>query len=144
MDSKDNYQDLCMHGPQMYQPNPRTGDLSCPLNYYPVKLHSGTVVHVTNHIGHQVCHRTWYTLFIYKKCRTVYGPQYSKAYFDSYWCAALTSAQIPNKSGYLFGGLYTAKISNPVTKTKGCPQFFIPLHIGEDIRVCVSDDYKRA
>lgn len=75
---------------------------------------------------------------------TVYDPRYSVASFDSYWCSAQTGAQIPNDSGYLFGGLYTSKVSNPVTKSSGCPRFFVPLHMGEDVRVCVSDDYERA
>ena len=30
-----------------------------------------------------------------------------------------------------------------MTNANGCPRFFIPLYVGKDIRVCVSDDYER-
>ena len=136
--------DLCTDGPQARQRNPLTGNFSCPTNYFPVKIYSGKIVHTTNRVPHQECHRTWHTLWIKKKCKTVYSPEYSIAYYDAHWCAAHLGIQIPGNSGYLFGGLYTSKISNPVTNTNGCPRFFIPLHMGRDIRVCVSDDYERA
>ena len=140
MDPKVNYKDLCTGGPQAFQANSLTGGVSCPTNYEAVKLHSGTIVQVTNNVPHQECH---HILFI-KKCKTVYSPEYSKAYYEAYWCAAHPGAQIPKNTGYLFGGLYTAKDSNPVTNTNGCPRFFIPLNLGEDIKVCVSDDYEQA
>ena len=143
MDPKVNYKDLCTGGPHALQKNPLTDDFSCPANYEAVKLQS-TIIQVANYVSHQECHHTWYTLGIGKKCKTVISPAYSRAYFDAYWCAARPGAQIPNKTGYLFGGLYTERNSNPVTNTNGCPRFFIPLNMGEDIRVCVSDDYERA
>ena len=144
MDPSNGYKDLCKDGPQAWQNNPLTGGLSCPTNYDPVKLQSGTIVQVTNHVAHQECHRSWHTWWLKKECKIVYSPEYSKANYDAYWCVAHSGVQIPKKSGYLFGGLYTSKVSNPVTNTNGCPRFFIPLNMGEDIRVCVSDDYERA
>ena len=144
MDPDNEYRNLCTGGPQALQLNPLTGELTCPTNYSAVKLHSGTIVQVTNHVPHRECHRTWYTLGIWKKCKTVYSPEYSKAHYEAYWCAARPGAQIPRNAGYLFGGLYTAKYSNPVTNTNGCPRFFFPLRMGEDVRVCVSTDYERA
>ena len=144
VDPDNKYTDLCIDGPQALQRNPLTGNFSCPTNYYPVRIYSGRIVHTTNRVPHQECHRTWHTLWIKNKCKTVYSPEYSIAFYDTYWCAASPDVQVPNNSGYLFGGLYTSKIRNPVTNTNGCPHFFIPLHMGEDIRVCVSDDYERA
>ena len=140
MDQHSKYRDLCIGGPKALQQNPLTGDLSCPSNYDAVKLHSGTIIQVTNHVPHKECHH----ILFWKRCKIVYRPEYSKAYYEAYWCAARPGAEIPSKTGYLFGGLYTAKNSNPVTNTNGCPRFFIPLNMGEDIRVCVSDDYERA
>ena len=144
VDPNNKYVDLCTDGPQARQHNPLTGDFSCPINYFPVKIYSGKLIHTTSHVPHKECHRNWHTLWIKKKCKTVYSPKYSIAYYDAYWCAAHPGIQIPDNSGYLFGGLYTSKINNPITNTNGCPQFFIPLHMGMDIRVCVSDDYERA
>ena len=54
MDPDNVYRNLCTGGPQALQRNPRTGDLTCPTNYEAVKLHSGTIVQVTNHVPHQV------------------------------------------------------------------------------------------
>ena len=51
--------------------------------------------------------------------------------------------QLHQNEGYLFGGYYTSKISNPVTNTMTCPRFFYSLHMGEDTKVCVSTDYER-
>ena len=142
LDSKENYEDICTVGPQASQHNPLTGDFSCPAGYMSIKINSGTITHVTKHVPHVECHRLWWTLDIVKKCTTVFNPVYSKAYYETYWCAAMED--VPDHSGYLFGGLYTSSMINPITNTKGCPAFFILLHMGEDIRVCVSDDYERA
>ena len=144
MDPNNRYKDVCIEGPQALQPNPLTGGSSCPTNYSAVKLHSGKIVHTTSHVGHLECHRSWRTLWTKNKCKTVYSPEYSIAYYDAYWCATHPGVKIHNNRGYLFGGLYTSKFSNPVTNTNGCPRFFIPLRMGEDIRVCVSNDHERA
>ena len=143
VDPKNAFQDLCTTGPQASQPNPLTGDFNCPTGYIPVLIHSGTISHTTKHVPHKVCHRVWYTLDIAVKCVTVFDPVQSVAYYEAYWCTAKPRTDIAENSGYLFGGLFTSSSVNPVTNTKGCPPYFIQLHMGEDIRVCVSDDYER-
>ena len=141
VDPNKNYKNLCTDGPQASQRNPLTGNFSCPTGYIPVMIHSGSISQITHHVPHEQCHRLWYTLFIKKKCVTVYDPEYSNANYEAYWCAG---TKISENSGYLFGGLFTSSSVNPVTNTKGCPPYFIQLHMGEDIRVCVSDDYERS
>ena len=146
VDAKYNTEDLCKAGPQpALQNNPSTGDLSCPPNYVPIKLHSGIVTHVVQKpVCNNVCHHCG--LFGWSRCcacQSVLAPFLSRANYEAYWCAALPGTEVPQNSGYLFGGFYTSTASNPVTGTMSCPRFFNPLHIGEDIKVCVSSDYER-
>uniref|UniRef100_A0A1X7U9Y0 Uncharacterized protein n=1 Tax=Amphimedon queenslandica TaxID=400682 RepID=A0A1X7U9Y0_AMPQE len=60
--------------------------------------------------------------------------------YNAYWCYAPPGKQEGADSGYMFGGLYTSKTPNPVTRTTTCPPFYNTLHFGEDIKVCVSTD----
>ena len=146
VDSQYKTEDLCTSGPQPAQQiNPSTGDLSCPQGYTPIKLHSGLVTHVTQKpVCNNVCHHCG--LFGWHRCcscQSVLAPFLSRASYEAYWCAALPGQEVPQNSGYLFGGFYTSTESNPVTGSMSCPRFFSPLHIGEDIKVCVSSDYER-
>ena len=146
VDSQYNTEDLCTAGPQPAQQiNPSTGDLSCLQGYTAIKLHSGLVTHVTQKpVCHNVCHHCG--LFGWHRCcscQSVLAPFLSRASYEAYWCAALPGQELPQNSGYLFGGFYTSTESNPVTGSMSCPRFFSPLHMGEDIKVCVSSDYER-
>ena len=141
VDSSQNYKDLCTTGPHANQRNPRTGDFSCPNDYVAVKVHSGTITQVTENVPQQKCHHFGKIKY---HCHDVYVPMYSKAHYDAYWCAAQPGKAVSKNSGYLFGGMYTSTTINPVTNTKGCPPYFITVNMGEDIKVCVSDDYERA
>ena len=143
-DSDHNTENLCESGPQpALQLNPLTGNLSCPGNYTSVLLHSGTVSHVMQKtVCNQVCHHChlWSRCC---HCDNVLTPFLSLARYEAYWCAALDGARIQQSDGYLFGGYYTSAIANPVTNTMSCPRFFYPLHMGEDTKVCVSNDYEK-
>ena len=146
VDSKYNTEDLCNAKQNAaLQVNPSTGDLSCPPNYVAIKLHSGIVTHVTQKpVCNNVCHHCGFLGWSRCcRCQSVLAPFLSRASYEAYWCAALPGTEIPQNSGYLFGGFYTSTESNPVTGTMSCPRFFIPLHMGEDIKVCVSNDYER-
>ena len=57
-----------------------------------------------------------------------------------YWCVA--TGEVPDQSGYLFGGLYNSLAVNPLTQARSCPNYYYPLRFGEDSHVCVSDDYE--
>jgi hypothetical protein len=51
---------------------------------------------------------------------------YGNAEYSSYWCVA--NENVPEQSGFLFGGLYTTAVSNPITQSKTCPLYFYPLN----------------
>ena len=139
-------ENLCISGPEpALQLNPLTGNLSCPPNYTPVLLHSGSVTHVVQKpVCNKVCHHCGFLgLGRCCNCQSVLTPYLSLAHFEAYWCVALNGVQIQQHRGYLFGGFYTSKTSNPVTGSMTCPKFFYPLHMGEDIKVCVSTDYEQ-
>ena len=72
----------------------------------------------------------------------VCGTQFyaATASYTLHWCVAVGNA--PAGTGYLFGGLYTSSVANPLTKTRGCPKKFYPLRMGSAMSVCVSDDYE--
>ena len=134
-------EDLCT---DIVQSNPLTGDASCPSNYEAVPLHSGKISRVKKS---QSCRRVCYHHGFWNmvkscdnKCVDVFST--SRAQYEASWCVA-TSPVLPS-SGYLFGGLYTSTTSNPLTGSTSCPHYFIPLKMGEDIRVCVSDEYELA
>ena len=137
-------ENLCTGGPDPgHQNNLITGDLICPPNYTPVLLHSGPLTHVTHKpMCNKVCHHCglWSRCC---HCESLLAPFLSIANYETYWCAALPGVSIPQNEGYLFGGFYTSKTTNPVTGAMACPPFFYTLHMGEDINICVSTDYER-
>ena len=134
----DRYQDLCNAGPEpVMQSNPLTGTTSCRAPYMPVLLHSGQYSHT---IRKQECreHCGLFGWSCHENCALV--PHPSMVNYKAYWCATLET--VDQNSGYLFGGYYTSTMANPFTGTKTCPRYFIPLHFGEDINICVSNDYE--
>ena len=135
--------DLCMNG--ALQRNPLTGDLSCPPNFIPIPLHSGTVSQVTHQ---RVCKEDCSScgLFGWNRCcqhESVLAPFLSVAQYKTFWCAAVDGVEGEENKGYLFGGYYTSKESNFVTGSMSCPHYYIPLQIGEDINICVSSDIEK-
>jgi hypothetical protein len=60
--------------------------------------------------------------------------------YGAYWCVA--PGHIEQNSGYLFGGYFTSSTANPFIGSKSCPRYYTPLHFGEDMTICVSDDYE--
>jgi len=62
--------------------------------------------------------------------------------YATFWCALSKSMPTSSHGGYLFGGSYTTTIVNPITNAMTCPNDYIPLHLGSDIRICVSSDYE--
>ena len=132
--------DLCNSEP-LTTTNPLTGGLSCPEHYIPVLLSSGSVQrdYDPNRRVCKHCH-----LFGLGRCCRNLGPAYqSVAHYQAYWCAPTPRVKITQHQHYLFGGLYTSRTINPITKSKSCPRSFIPLQLCEDINICVSDDYEQ-
>ena len=131
-------QDLCTSGPHpIEQVNPLTGTMGCHSPYKPVHLHSGEYRHTI----HKPECRKECVFSIFDCHQNCYNrPQVSVVSYETYWCAAPELTK--QNSGYLFGGYYTSTIANPFLGAKSCPMYFIPLRLGEDITICVSDDYE--
>ena len=110
-----------------------TGDHSCPTNYQAIKLHSGST---SSSRSEHVCESGWFTT----SCHDNYYR--SRAIYSLYWC--VVTGPVPPESGYLFGGLFTSKVENPVTRAASCPPSFFRLDVGDrgDLHVCISDDYE--
>ncbi|XP_059819733.1 macrophage-expressed gene 1 protein-like [Hypanus sabinus] len=132
-------QSLCQ---SLAQKNPLTGAFSCPPGYSAIHLHSGQREEgFSRYECHHHCHSCWIFLDC---CKDVCGDVYyvNRARFESYWCAAMPGTTVPQNSGYLFGGLYSSKSSNPVTQGHSCPTAFYPLKLFQHVQVCVSEDYE--
>lgn len=131
-------------GEEMCQPyrtrNPLTGDFSCPAGYTPVPLHGEErTASKPRAECHNQCHSCWW---FFSCCHQECGVRYysTTVRFTAYWCAAPGS--VPQGSGFLFGGLYSAGEENPLTQAHACPSYFYPLSLFDGLKVCVSDDYE--
>ena len=133
-----NSEDLCKNGPApVEQMNPLTGGFSCPDHYQPVLLYSGEYQHT---VHTPVCEKHC-TLHIFKCHNVCYKkPITSVVDYETFWCVA--TGDVEQNSGYLFGGYYTSTIANPFSGAKSCPRYFIPLHLGVDVYICVSSDFE--
>uniref|UniRef100_A0A8C8ATP1 Macrophage-expressed gene 1 protein n=1 Tax=Otus sunia TaxID=257818 RepID=A0A8C8ATP1_9STRI len=118
------------------QRNPLTGAFSCPSTYTPVLL--GTQEREEGH-SHLECHnKCTLGIFCHRVCQDIFW--LSRVQFSAYWCA--TSGPVAPGSGYLFGGLFSAHSTNPMTGAQSCPSGYFPLKLFDDLRVCVSQDYE--
>lgn len=113
--------------------NPKTGSNACPEGYEAVPLFNGNTSKTETN---QECDS--YFVF-WKKCHNIH--HYGSASYNTYWCAAVKD-NVPDDSGYLFGGIYTSVLTNPLAKAHSCPPAYKPLHITTDLSICVSDDYE--
>ena len=113
----------------LLQMNPLTADYKCSDEYEAVLVHQDR----TPHSCHRDCHRCW---LFFKCCNMNCG----YASYSTYWCVA--KGKVPLNTGYMFGGLYSKVLKNPVTQDHSCPLKFYPLRFGATMQVCVSDDYE--
>ncbi|XP_060894797.1 macrophage-expressed gene 1 protein-like [Labrus mixtus] len=113
------------------QKNLETGEFSCRSPYIATLLRSevrqqGYTSYDCNFLGRF-------------KCRNNYHVRTAR--IDTYWCSVNRNA--PDNSGYLFGGIYSPSLLNPLTNAKSCPQSFIPVKFLSDGQIiCVSKDYE--
>ncbi|ESO84925.1 hypothetical protein LOTGIDRAFT_235984 [Lottia gigantea] len=121
--------DLCG---KLSQENPKTGKFSCPANYQAVKLYTEDYKRSTPYRNCRKC--GWWS----RCCSS--GTRRSYATLTVYWCVALKP--VPRNSGYLFGGVYSSRVDNPVTMDNSCPDTYISRMIGSDLYVCLSDDFE--
>ncbi|XP_061177500.1 macrophage-expressed gene 1 protein-like [Saccostrea echinata] len=123
------YKNICTR-----QKNPLTGVFSCPKGYESVFLLKG---HTSSSETRQRCTSCGF-LWLSTCCSYYYV--YGTAYYETYWCVG--TGQNYHHAGFLFGGIYTSTIENPLTQEHECPLYFYPLTMGDDIKVCVSDDFE--
>ncbi|XP_030593527.1 macrophage-expressed gene 1 protein-like [Archocentrus centrarchus] len=123
------------------QKNPDTGDFSCRPPYSPTLLRSE--VRQQSYSKYE-CHTESHSCWIFFSCdetRCQDNNHVRSARINTYWCSA--NGEVPENSGYLFGGIYSPSLLNPLTKSKSCPPNFIPLKFLSDGEViCVSNDYE--
>ncbi|XP_061179323.1 macrophage-expressed gene 1 protein-like [Saccostrea echinata] len=114
--------------------NSQTQDFKCPVEFEKVVLFKGK----TDKAQHEhKCHKCW---LFFTCCHD--QSYYGLATYTSYWCRAKPNTPVQENSGFLFGGLYSDRTSNFVTQSKSCPQYYNPMTIASNIRVCISDDYE--
>lgn len=128
------------------QKNPNTGDFSCRAPYTPTLLRSERrqQSYTTYDCHDQTRHCG---LFGWKRCHDkICQDNYHvrSATINTYWCS-VNKGKAPENSGYLFGGIYSPSLINPLTNSKSCPANFIPLKFLSDGQmICISNDYEAA
>lgn len=113
--------------------NPATGDTSCPKGYLAVQL-----IPEQAQKCYQECQKNgWLENQICTDVCTM---------IKTFWCSLdptlIESAQPDQENGFLFGGLYTDKEVNPLTKQFQCPEYYWPIDVGRHIRLCLSNDHE--
>ncbi|XP_035763279.1 macrophage-expressed gene 1 protein-like [Neolamprologus brichardi] len=123
------------------QKNPDTGDFSCRPPYSPTLLRSEVRLQsYSKYECHRESHSCW-GFFTCHKTRCQDNNYVRSARINTYWCSI--NGQAPENSGYLFGGIYSPSLLNPLTKSKSCPPNFIPVNFFSDGEViCMSNDYE--
>ncbi|XP_019743681.1 macrophage-expressed gene 1 protein [Hippocampus comes] len=125
------------------QKNPDTGAFSCRPPYSPTLLRSEVRQQA---YSVRECHDETYRCgaFHWYHChRQVCGDNsyVRSARINTYWCSV--SGNAPENSGYLFGGMYSPSLMNPITNSKTCPETFLPLKFLSDGQViCLSKDFE--
>ncbi|XP_028270551.1 macrophage expressed 1, tandem duplicate 1 [Parambassis ranga] len=123
------------------QKNPDTGDFSCRPPYTKTLLRSEVRQQGYNSYDcHEESYDCWLLFTCHRRvCQDTYHVR--SARIDTYWCSVQKAA--PENSGYLFGGIYSPSLLNPLTKAKSCPANFIPVKFLSDGQViCMSNDYE--
>ncbi|KAK7468051.1 hypothetical protein BaRGS_00036702 [Batillaria attramentaria] len=118
------------------QVNPRTGTFSCPAAYKKVLLRQGSMA------SSYVDRRCTSCGFLWLKTCCKDTTYHISATYKIFWCATLDP--VPARTGYMFGGLFSTKTANPVTRSHQCPPKFRSIMLGHglDLHVCVSDEYE--
>ncbi|XP_022613308.1 macrophage-expressed gene 1 protein [Seriola dumerili] len=125
------------------QKNPDTGEFSCRSPYTPTLLRSE--VRQQGYNVHHCYEQTYACGFLWLKtchksdCQDMYHVR--SARINTYWCSV--NGKAPDNTGYLFGGIYSPSLLNPLTRAKSCPQNFISVKFLSDGQmICVSNDYE--
>ncbi|KAL4648716.1 macrophage-expressed protein 1-like [Arapaima gigas] len=124
------------------QKNPATGALQCQAPYQAILLRSEKFIWATsNRQCREECDEI---LLIFSSCQIKCGDVYSthQVTVNTYWCAP-NHVSKGDHQGYLFGGFYSPSVVNPLTRSKRCPDTFIPLtFLSDGLKVCLSNDFE--
>ncbi|XP_030000457.1 macrophage-expressed gene 1 protein-like [Sphaeramia orbicularis] len=128
---------------ELEQKNPDTGDFSCRSPYKATLLRSELRQQSYNlyqcHDQQSSCGFLYLDTCHSQVCQDNYYVH--SATINTYWCSV--NGKAPDNSGYLFGGIYSPSLLNPITNSKSCPASFIPVKFLSDGQViCVSKDYE--
>ena len=112
---------------------------SCPEGFSEIFLFSGTVSTTTSN---QQCDEECIIFSCIQNCWN--EEVEDTATYSAFWCMHRPDPESDNSTadvdGMMFGGVYTSKHQNLLTGSLSCPPYFYPLHFGENIMVCVSQD----
>ncbi|OWF37402.1 macrophage-expressed gene 1 protein-like [Mizuhopecten yessoensis] len=122
------------HCSEYIKKNPLTDDMTCPSGYSSVLLDNSDI---TKTDTTRECHKVWYKLWIGQKCTDV--PVSGSLHVNSYWCGATGNVQ--QHSGYMFGGLFTPNVGNPMTGGSTCPPNFYGLPLNDGLTICLTQDF---
>lgn len=124
------------------QKNPITGAYRCPSGYNSVLLLSGTASRPKTEKNCRLEKKCSFWIF---NCRRENKCQYSqkteRVRHQTFWCAPASKKQ-PPRTGYLFGGIYSKDMNNPITRAKTCPNHYTSMKIGTHAHICLSEDYE--
>ncbi|XP_063044361.1 macrophage-expressed gene 1 protein-like [Engraulis encrasicolus] len=123
------------------QNNPETGNYTCQEPYQETLLRSQMMEEgYTRYECHQECEKCW---LIQTCCKNVCSDVYRirRANIETYWCSTVEETE--TVSGFLFGGLYSPSMDNPLTKSRSCPPQYNPLKLlTTGLMLCLSKDYE--
>uniref|UniRef100_A0A8C6WJ64 Macrophage-expressed gene 1 protein n=1 Tax=Neogobius melanostomus TaxID=47308 RepID=A0A8C6WJ64_9GOBI len=128
---------------KLAQRNPDTGNFSCRAPYTPTLLRSEEA---EEDYSMYECHNQQKSCgpfgWSYCNVQVCENKHYNRsARINTYWCSV--NGKAPDNSGYLFGGLYSPSMPNPITNSKGCPPNFTPVKfLSNGMMLCLSPDYE--
>lgn len=126
----------------LMQKNPITGGYSCPSGYDSVLLLEGTVTYPKTE---KTCKSVKKCAFWIFRCRREdeceFHERMERAKHQTFWCAPAKKKQ-QSSTGYLFGGIYSNDLNNPITRARNCPNHFTSMKIGSHAQICLSEDYE--
>jgi len=127
---------------KLMQKNPITGGYSCPNGFNSVLLLEGTASRPN---PGKTCKSVKKCAFWVFRCRREeqcsYFQRTEKAKHQTFWCAP-SKKKTQSTKGYLFGGIYSNEINNPITRSRSCPSHFISMKLGSNAIICLSEDYE--
>ncbi|KAE9551066.1 hypothetical protein FO519_005733 [Halicephalobus sp. NKZ332] len=124
------------------QVNQMTGGYSCQDGYDALPILS--ITHQfpdrTEQRSYEKCHHKWFK----KVCDTVYYNVVMKdrVQLQTFWCRAKSGVEIPQNTGALFGGIYSASTVNVFTGSTSCPGTYMGYHLFADVTICISYAYQ--